>query len=82
MKYSNNEEIMLGDLVQWSNSPEEIGYVVCLIDEGKFIDGYDFSYLTKEGGGIMVLFNTMGLVQIMKDDHIMNIELVSHLNRK
>lgn len=80
MKYTTHKNIMLGDLVYWKNSsPLDKGIVVCLIDEGLFLDGYDFSYLKNSGGGIMLLFNSMGLVQIMKDDKNIDIEFISHL---
>ena len=80
MKYATHKNIMLGDLVYWKNSsPLDKGIVVCLIDGGVFLDGYDFSYLKNSGGGIMLLFNSMGLVQIMKDDKNIDIEFISHL---
>lgn len=52
MKYATHQNIMLGDLVYWKNSfPLDKGIVVCLIDGGVFLDGYDFSYLKDSGGG-------------------------------
>ena len=80
MKYATHKNIMLGDLVYWKNSsPLDKGIVVCLIDEGVFLDGYDFSYLKDSGGGIMILFDFTGLVQIMRDDENIDIEFISHL---
>ena len=80
MKYATHKNIMLGDLVYWENSsPLDKGIVVCLIDEGVFLDGYDFSYLKDSGGGIMILFDFTGLVQIMRDDENIDIEFISHL---
>lgn len=69
MKYSNGKEIKLGDIVCWTGShPIEKGIVICLIDKDLFLDGYDFTMLKGRGGGIMVLFDDMGLVQITRDD--------------
>ncbi|QEY26192.1 hypothetical protein [Neisseria zalophi] len=69
MKYSDGNNVKLGDRVFWiASNPIEKGTVVCLIDEGKFLDGYDFTLLKQKGGGIMVLFDDMGLVQIFRDD--------------
>ncbi|MBN6065383.1 hypothetical protein HYE66_02775 [Aggregatibacter actinomycetemcomitans] len=80
MKYATHENIMLGDLVYWKNSsPLDKGIVVCLIDEGVFLDRYNFSYLKDSGDGIMILFNSMGLVQIMRYNKNMDIEFISHL---
>ena len=80
MKYATHQNIMLGDLVYWKNSfPLDKGIVVCLIDGGVFLDGYDFSYLKDSGGGIMILFDFTGLVQIMRDDKNIDIEFISHL---
>lgn len=77
MKYTNGLDIMLGDKVFWElSNPIETGIVVCLIDEHKFLEGYDFTLLQKGQGGIMVLFDTMGLVQIFRDDKHINISLI------
>ena len=71
MKYADNNDIELGDKVFWLGSnPIERGVVVCLIDEDRFLNGYDFTALKNNGGGIMVLFDDMGLVQILRDDDI------------
>ena len=81
MKYATHKNIMLGDLVYWKNSsPLDKGIVVCLIDEGVFLDGYDFSYLKDSGGGIMILFDFTGLVQIMRDDKNIDIEVDGGIN--
>ena len=80
MKHATHKNIILSDLVYWKNSsPLDKGIVVCLIDEGVFLDGYDFSYLKDSGGGIMILFDFTGLVQIMRDDKNIDIEFISHL---
>ena len=77
MKYADNDDVKLGDKVLWLGSnPIEKGVVVCLIDEDKFLNGYDFTTLKNNGGGIMVLFDDMGLVQILRDDDI-DIGLIS-----
>ncbi|MDO4228135.1 hypothetical protein [Neisseria sp.] len=77
MKYADKSDVKLGDTVFWIGSnPIEKGVVVCLIDEGKFLNGYDFTMLKNNGGGIMVLFDDMGLVQIFRDDDI-DIGLIS-----
>ena len=80
MKHATHKNIILSDLVYWKNSsPLDKGIVVCLIDEGVFLDGYDFSFLKDSGGGIMMLFDSTGLVQIMGDDKNIDIEFISHL---
>ncbi|AHN71021.1 hypothetical protein [Aggregatibacter actinomycetemcomitans] len=80
MKHATHKNIILSDLVYWKNSsPLDKGIVVCLIDEGVFLDGYDFSCLKDSGGGIMMLFDSTGLVQIMGDDKNIDIEFISHL---
>ncbi|MDG6894317.1 hypothetical protein [Volucribacter amazonae] len=83
MNYNNNQKINICDLVLWEKPyPIEKGIVVCLIDEGKFIDNYDFTYLTNSGGGVMIFFEKMGLVQIMRDDMNINIELIKRLSMR
>ena len=80
MKYSDGQEIKLGDIVCWTGSnPTERGIVICLIDNDLFLNGYDFTTLKNEGGGIMVFFDDMGLVQIMRDDEP-DIDLIERQN--
>ena len=71
MKYFNGTNIELGDRIIWKTpSFIESGIVVCLINQGKYIDDYDFTFLQNQGGGIMILFDQLGLVQIFEDDDI------------
>lgn len=71
MKYFDGTKIELGDRVVWETpSFIESGLVVCLINQGKYIDNYDFTILQNQGGGIMILFDKLGLVQIFEDDEI------------
>ncbi len=71
MKYFDGTQIELGDRVVWQTSSfVESGLVVCLINQGKYIDDYDFTILQNQGGGIMILFDQLGLVQIFEDDEV------------
>lgn len=71
MKYFDGTQIELGDRVVWQTSSfVESGLVVCLINQGKYIDDYDFTILQNQGGGIMILFDRLGLVQIFEDDEV------------
>ncbi len=71
MKYFDGTQIELGDRVVWQTSSfVESGLVVCLINQGKYIDDYDFTILQNQGGGIMIFFDRLGLVQIFEDDEV------------
>jgi hypothetical protein len=66
MKYSNGEEIKLGDIVQVNgNDP---GVVVGVIDTGEFSKGYpaeDWAYLNK---GTLILTQGAGLIHYPEPD--------------
>ncbi|MCQ9121879.1 MULTISPECIES: hypothetical protein [Rodentibacter] len=70
MKYSNGKKIRLGDNVIWQGSDPIKGIVVSLIDENIFLDDYDYTYLSSQGGGVMIKFEKIGLVHIQRDDNI------------
>ena len=55
MKYSDGQEIMLGDKVRLGR--DEGGVVVCLIETGQHLPGEDWSYLQE---GIMTHFPQFG----------------------
>ena len=60
MKYSDGQEIRLGDKVRLGQ--DEGGVVVCSIDTGEFSDDYpmsQWSYLKK---GVMINFPLYGLI--------------------
>lgn len=60
MKYANGQTVMLGDRVRLGT--DSGGVVVCLIDIGKYSEGYpeaQWSYLKK---GVMIQFPLHGLI--------------------
>jgi len=60
MKYSDGQEVKLGDLVRLGS--DDGGVVVALIDSGEYSDGHpagEWEYLKK---GVMINFPQFGLI--------------------
>jgi hypothetical protein len=67
MRYSDGQEVRLGDKVKLDSDAE--GRVVCSIDTGEYIDGHpeaEWGYL---GVGVMIDFpGTYGLIHFTEPD--------------
>lgn len=64
MKYSNGKKVMIGDQVRLGDDTS--GIVVCLMEEDHYTDEYprsDWGYLKK---GILVEFESYGLIHFIQ----------------
>lgn len=60
MKYSDGQEIRLGDVVSVENDQQ--GVVVCSIDTGEYTDAYPRAQWGYLGAGVLIEFPSYGLI--------------------